>query len=128
LPMVKVFVSVLKVPQKLLLPLIVVLCLIGVYSISSSYLDLMVLAVFGIAGYAIRESGFEPAPLILALVLGPIIETSLSQSLKITRGDFSAVLFRPICLSIFLVVLLSLVAPWVIKIVKKGIRSKNQTV
>ena len=119
LPLVKVFVSVLKVPQKLLLPLIAVLCMIGVYSIGSSSLDLMVLAIFGIAGYAIRESGFEPAPLVLALVLGTIIETALRQSLKITGGDVSSIIFRPICIAIYLLLLLSLAVPYLVKLLKK---------
>jgi putative tricarboxylic transport membrane protein len=119
LPLVKVFVSVLKVPQKLLLPLIVVLCLIGVFSLSSSYLDLMVLAVFGIAGYAMRGSGFEPAPLVLALVLGPMIETALRQSLKITGGEIGAMVFRPICETLYGIVILSFVVPYVLKLGKR---------
>jgi len=119
LPLVKVFVTILKVPQKLLLPLIVVLCLIGVYSLSSSYMDLMVLAVFGLIGYVIRESGFDSAPLILALVLGPMIETALRQSLKITHGDIGAMIFRPICMSLYLMVVLFFVAPYAMKMFKK---------
>ncbi len=119
LPLVKVFVSVLKVPQKLLLPLIVVLCLIGVFSLSSSYLDLMVLAVFGLAGYAIRGSGFEPAPLVLALVLGPMIETALRQSLKITGGDIGALILRPICEFLYVIVVLFFAAPYASKMFKR---------
>jgi putative tricarboxylic transport membrane protein len=121
LPLVKIFVSILKVPRKLLLPLIAVVCLVGVYSIGSSYMDLIVLAVLGIAGYAIRGSGYEPAPLVLALVLGPLIETSLRQSLKITRGDIGPIIFRPICISVYCAVLLFFVAPYVLKPFKERI-------
>ena len=67
----------------------------------------------------IRESGFESAPLILALVLGPMIETALRQSLKITHGDIGAMIFRPICMSLYLMVILFFVAPYVMKILKK---------
>jgi putative tricarboxylic transport membrane protein len=114
LPLVKVFINVLKVPQRILLPLIVVICLIGVYSLNSSYLDLIILAVFGLAGYAIRGIGFEPAPLVLAMVLGPMIETSLRQSLKISGGNIAEMIFRPICLFLYGVILLSFTLPHVL--------------
>jgi putative tricarboxylic transport membrane protein len=123
LPLVKIFVSILKISRKLLLPVIAVVCLVGVYSIGSSYLDLMVLAVFGIAGYAIRGSGYEPAPLVLALVLGPLIETALRQSLKITRGDIGGVILRPICLSIYGAVVIAFLAPVALKFVM-GLKTK----
>jgi putative tricarboxylic transport membrane protein len=116
LPLVNVFIRILKVPRKLLLPLIAVICLIGVYSIGSSYLDLVILAVLGIAGYAIRGTGYEPAPLVLALVLGPMIETALRQSLKLTRGDIGPIIFRPICIVIYGILILSFLAPAVINL------------
>ncbi len=115
LPLVRVFVSVLLVPKRLLLPLLIVLCVVGVYSLNNSYLDLIVLAVFGIIGYAIRGFGFEPAPLVLAMVLGPMIETSLRQSLSISGGDISGVIFRPICLTLYIAVALFLVVPYAAK-------------
>jgi len=118
LPLVKIFVSILKVPRKLLLPLIAVVCLVGVYSIGSSYMDLVVLAVLGIAGYALRGIGYEPAPLVLALVLGPLIETSLRQSLMITRGDIGPIIFRPICISVYCTVLIFFAAPYVLRLFK----------
>lgn len=126
LPMVKVFVNVLKIPKPFLLPLIVVICLIGVYSLSSSYLDLMVLAVFGVIGYAMRGLGFEPAPLVLALVLGPMIETSLRQSLKITQGDVGAMIFRPICVTLYVAMILFFIAPYLVKIFKKKREAEPQ--
>jgi putative tricarboxylic transport membrane protein len=116
LPLVNLFISILKVPRKLLLPLIAVICLIGVYSIGSSYLDLVILAVLGIAGYAIRGTGYEPAPLVLALVLGPMIETALRQSLKLTRGDIGPIIFRPICIVIYSILILSFLVPAVINL------------
>ncbi len=115
LPLVNLSIAILKVPKGLLLPLIAIICLIGVYSIGSSYVDLVILAVLGIAGYALRGTGYEPAPLVLALVLGPLIETSLRQSLKITRGDIGAIVFRPICIAIYGIVILAFLAPHLIK-------------
>lgn len=119
LPLVKVFVSILKIPRKLLIPIIVIVCLIGVYSLNSSYLDLIVLALFGILGFAIRGLGFEPAPLVLALVLGVMIETSLRQALKITGGDISAIIMRPICLTLYITAILFLAIPYIINMIKK---------
>ncbi len=118
LPMVKLFVNILKIPKQLLLPLIALLCLVGVYSVNSSYVDLMVLAFFGIIGFAVRGIGYEPAPMILALVLGPMIETALSQSLKISGGDISAIIFRPICVALYLAASCSLVLPYLIRLVR----------
>lgn len=116
LPLINLFIRILRIPKKLLLPLIAVVCLIGVYSIGSSYLDLVILAVLGIAGYAIRATGYEPAPLVLALVLGPMIETSLRQSLKLTRGDISPIILRPICIVIYGILILSFLAPILVRL------------
>jgi len=119
LPLIKIFVSILKVPKQLLLPLIALLCMVGIYSLNASYLDLVVLAVFGLIGWAVRGIGYEPAPLILALVLGPMIETALSQSLKITRGDIGAIVFRPICLVLYAAVIFSFVLPPLIRLLRR---------
>ena len=63
----QVFIQILKIPRQLCLPLIVLMCLVGVCSVNSSYIDLFVLVLLGIAGYLLREMGYEPAPLVLAL-------------------------------------------------------------
>lgn len=118
LPLVKIFVSILKIPRQILIPIIVVVCLIGVYSLNASYLDLMVLAFFGILGFAIRGLGFEPAPLVLALVLGVMIETSLRQALKISGGDINAIIMRPICLTLYISVILFFSIPYILKMIK----------
>jgi len=118
LPLVNLFVSILKVPRQILLPVIVLLCLVGVYSVNASYVDLMVLVVFGLVGYALRGLGFQPAPLILATVIGPMIETSLRQSLKMTGGSISGLIFRPICLTLYVAVICTFIVPIVIRWVK----------
>ena len=115
LPLVNVFVNILRVPQRILMPIIVLLCLIGVYSVNASLLDLLLLAIFGFIGYVLRQAGFQVAPLILALVIGPMIETSLRQALKISGGNLAEVVFRPICLSLYVATLLCFTVPLVLK-------------
>jgi putative tricarboxylic transport membrane protein len=115
LPLVNLFVGILRIPKPILLPIIVLLCLIGVYSVNASYVDLYAMALFGIFGYALRGAGFRPAPMILAIVIGPMIENSLRQALLISGGDLSALILRPISLTLYVVALGVVLAPWVIK-------------
>ncbi len=124
LPLIKVFMSILRVPKQLLMPLIVVFCIVGVYSINSSYVDLVVLAVFGVVGYMFSRIGFEPAPLVLALVIGPMIETSLRQSLKMTGGNAVEIINRPICITLYLAVISTFIIPYLLKALK---RTKGST-
>jgi len=118
-PLVKVFVNIMKVPEKILIPLVMVFCIVGVYSINSSYVDLMVLAVFGIAGYGMRWLEFEPAPLVLAVLIGPMLESAFRQSIKMTRGDITELLFRPICVGLYLTVILAFLAPFLINLLRR---------
>jgi putative tricarboxylic transport membrane protein len=111
LPLVGVFASLLRVPARYLQPLIVLFCLVGVYSINASIADVWVMLGFGLLGYVLRRAGFEAAPLVLALVLGPMLETSLRQTLIMFKGDFGVFLRRPVSaglllLAVVLVVLL----------------------
>ena len=115
LPLVNVFVNILRIPQRILMPVIVLLCLIGVYSVNASLLDLLLLAIFGFIGYVLRQAGFQVAPLILALVIGPMIETSLRQALKISGGNLAEVVFRPICLALYIATLSCFAVPLVLK-------------
>lgn len=119
LPLVNVFVNILRVPKNILLPTIVLICMIGVYSVNASRLDLLLLAAFGFVGYVLREVGFQPAPLILAMVIGPMIETSLRQSLNITGGNFAGVIFRPICMALYILASLVFIIPAVSKLIRK---------
>lgn len=118
LPLVNIFVSILRVPKNILLPAIVLICLVGVYSVNASPLDLLLLAIFGFVGYGLRKVGFQPAPLILAMVIGPMIETSLRQSLNITGGSLGSVIFRPICLALYTIASLMFILPLALKWIK----------
>jgi putative tricarboxylic transport membrane protein len=119
LPLVNVFVNILRVPQRILMPVIVLVCMVGVYSVNASVLDLLLLAVFGLVGYALRRAGFQVAPMILALVIGPILETSLRQALHISGGNLAAVVFTPISLALYIVTALVFVVPLFMKTVKR---------
>ncbi|MGB9699267.1 MAG: tripartite tricarboxylate transporter permease [Thermodesulfobacteriota bacterium] len=111
LPLVNLFVRILMVPRHILMPIIVLICIIGVYSVNSSTLDLFLLALFGYIGYVLRKHGFQPAPLILAMVIGPMLETSLRQALHISGGSISEIILHPITFTLFLVTALAYVAP-----------------
>jgi putative tricarboxylic transport membrane protein len=128
LPLVNLFVAILKIPQHILLPVIVLICLIGVYTVNSSPLDLLVLAGFGFIGYILRGAGFQPAPLVLAMVIGPLLETSLRQSLNITGGNLEGVIFRPITLTLYILVGLTFIIPLALKIAKKFRQAKPSNV
>jgi putative tricarboxylic transport membrane protein len=96
LPLVSVFASIMRLPQHLLLGVILVLCLVGTYSVNNSFLDIYILLSMGVLGYILRKFKFDMAPLVLALVLGPVMEKSLRQTLVMARGDMGLIFGRPI--------------------------------
>ena len=99
LPLIGLWVQVLKVPYRILFPLILLFCLIGVYSIGNSIFDIYVMIAFGVLGYLMRKLGYEPAPLVLAFVLGPMMENNLRKALILSDGSFSIFVERPISLT-----------------------------
>ena len=96
LPLVGLWVSLLRVPYRLLFPSIIVFCCIGIYSINNSASDVLIAAAFGLFGYWLVKHDFEPAPLVLAFVLGPLMEENLRRAMLIARGDPSVFVTRPI--------------------------------
>jgi putative tricarboxylic transport membrane protein len=114
LPLIGMWVQVLKVPYKILFPLILLFCLIGVYATSNAIFDLYVMIAFGVLGYLMRKFGYEPAPLVLAFVLGPLMENNLRKALILSDGSFLIFVDRPIslvCLILALAILLSPLLP-----------------
>jgi putative tricarboxylic transport membrane protein len=95
LPLIGLWVQVLKVPYKLLFPLILLFCIIGVYSVSSSVFDIYLMIGFGILGYLMQKFEFEAAPLVLGFVLGPLLEHNLRKALIMSDGNFE-IFLRPI--------------------------------
>ena len=115
LPLIGMWVKVLEIPYKLLFPLILLFCLIGAYSINNVVFDLYVMIFFGVMGWVMRKFGYEAAPLVLAYVLGPMLETALRQSLLISGGSFLIFFTRPISaisLGVAFLLLLSNLLPY----------------
>ena len=108
LPLIGMWVQVLKVPYKILFPMILLFCLIGVYSLSNSIFDIYVMIVFGVLGYLMRKLGYEPAPLVLAFVLGPMMENNLRKALIISDGSFWILIDSKISLACLLLAALLL--------------------
>ncbi len=98
LPLIGLWVKLLRVPYAILFPLILFVCLIGCYAVNNSVVDVALMIFFGVAGYLMRKLGYEPAPLVLAFVLSPLLENALRQSLIHSGGSFSIFLIRPISL------------------------------
>jgi putative tricarboxylic transport membrane protein len=118
LPLIGIWVRVLKIPYKILFPLILLFCLIGVYSINGNVFDIFVMILFGIVGYGLRKANYEPAPLVLAFVLGPMLEQNLRQALILSDGNAAVFFTHPIsaaCLLLSLFLLITGVFPGLLK-------------
>jgi TctA family transporter len=98
LPLIGVWVQLLKLPYRMLFPAIVLFCCVGVYTLNNSVSDVILLAVFGIFGYVLFKFDFEPAPLLLGFILGPFIEENLRRALLLSGGDPTTFIERPVSL------------------------------
>lgn len=96
LPLIGVWVQLLRVPFKILFPMIAIFSLIGVYTVNNNIFDVYLMVLFGVIGYFLRKRGYEPAPLAIAFVLEPLVEENFRQSLAISQGSFYIFLSRPI--------------------------------
>ena len=108
LPLIPLWVKILRIPYSYLFPAILVFCIIGSYSLNNNIGDVIVMAFFGVVGYLMKRYDFEAAPLVLALILGPLLEDNLRQALLISRGSFNIFLTRPISASFMIVTILIL--------------------
>lgn len=106
LPLVGIFASILKIPLNILMPLVIIITLTGTYALNNSIFDLLLVIAFGFLGFFMKRTGYEPAPFIIGLVLGPTIERGLVQGLIISNGDIGTFLTRPITAAIFTIGLL----------------------
>ena len=98
LPLVGIFVNVLRIPYVYLYPLVIMFCIIGVYAVNNSIVDVWIMLIMGVIGYGLRKFGLDPAPLVLGLVISPIFEMSLRQSLIMSNGHWTIFFQRPIAL------------------------------
>ena len=101
-PLISVFVQLLRVPGSIMAPLIIVFCVVGAYTLSNSAVEVSIMIGFGIIGYLMRKIDLDPAPLVLAFVLGNILETNFRQSLLVGRGTLSLYYTRPIAVCLLL--------------------------
>ena len=111
LPLIPMWVSVLKIPYSYLSSFIILFCLIGAYSLNNSTTDIYVAIIFSLVGLLMKKFAFEPAPLVLAFVLGPLLETALRRSLILSDGSVLIFLQRPISATFILFSFVVLVAP-----------------
>ncbi len=111
LPLIGLWVKILKIPYPILFPLILVFCLIGGYSLNNNTADVGLMLFFGVFGYLMKKFKYDAAPMVLAMVLGPILDNSLRQSLLMSGGSGMIFLTRPICLAIFAAVAATLLLP-----------------
>lgn len=115
MPLVKVFAKIIQTPKKYLLPIIIAISFFGVYAVQYTTFDLFLLLACGILGYLLVRNDFPVAPLVLALVLGPMIENNMRRALTISNGDFSIFVTKPISLALLIVAAAWLLVPLLLK-------------
>ncbi|MBI6856245.1 tripartite tricarboxylate transporter permease [Pseudomonas cichorii] len=101
LPLIGVWVRLLRVPYRLLFPAILLFCCVGVYSVNNRGFDVALVIIFGLMGYLFRKAKCEPGPLLLGFVLGPLLETNLRRAMLISQGDPATLIERPISAVLF---------------------------
>jgi len=111
LPFVPLFANILRTPKKVLLPLVILFCITGMYTVNNSVADIWSMLAFGALGYLMQKWEYSGAPLLLALVLGPKMEVAFRQALMISHGDFGVFIERPVSLTFILATLLFLLMP-----------------
>lgn len=119
LPLVRVFVKILLVPKWILMPIVVCISCVAVYTINFNIFDIFLMTIFGLIGYFMRKLKFPLAPVILGLVLGPIIETNLSRALLISGGSISIFFDSNISKFLWILTIISIVLPFIVKNIKK---------
>ncbi len=121
LPLIGVWIKLLTIPYKWLFPAIVLFCAVGVYSENNNSFEIWMVAIFGIVGYGFHKLGCEPAPLLLGLILGPMMEENLRRALLLSRGDWSVLVTRPLSAT-----LLALAAILVIVVLLPSVKAKRE--
>jgi putative tricarboxylic transport membrane protein len=110
-PLVGVFVRLVSVRDSILAPVVVAVTMLGVYTVNNNTFDMMLVILFGVVGYVMKKTGFEPGPLVLAFVLGSILETAFRQSMRIFDGNLTGFVTRPISGTLFVAGVLALFVP-----------------
>lgn len=119
--LVKPFSQVTKVPKKYLVPMIVAFCFIGAFALNNSMFDIGVMIIFGFIGYFMQKAGFHPAPVVLAMVLGPMAESRYHQTYTVSNGNvFSYIMSRPLSVALAVIAIIFLISPIFFKNVEQG--------
>jgi putative tricarboxylic transport membrane protein len=126
LPLIGLWVRLLRVPYAILFPLILLVCLIGSYALDKSTIDMSLMLFFGVLGYLMRKFRYETATLILAFVLTPMFESAFRQSLILSSGDFSIFFLRPISGGCLILAGLLLITPVISIFLKRGGGKKKE--
>ena len=121
LPLIGVWIKLLTVPYRWLFPAIVLFCAIGVYSTNNNTWDIWIMGWFGIIGYIFHKLSMEPAPLLLGLILGPMMEENLRRALLLSRGDWSVLVTRPLSATLLFMALVLLII-----VLLPAVRSKRE--
>ena len=108
LPLIGIWVQILKIPYRLLFPLIIIFCYVGVYSLNNNFYELLIMIFFGFIGYLLRKIEYDAGPFLLAMVLGPMVETSFCQSMAISQGNIAIFFQRPISAGLLILVIMIL--------------------
>lgn len=127
MPLIGLWVQVLRVPYNILFPLILMFCVVGVFCSGNAVFDILVMIAFGVLGYLFRKFGYEPAPLVLAFVLGPMLENNLRKSLIMRQGDFGVFLtpISMVCLGLAVLALVVVALPSLSR--KRATIAQNQS-
>jgi putative tricarboxylic transport membrane protein len=125
-PMMRVFVRVLQVPAWLLLPGVTMVSFVGIYSLSGSYFDLLLMVCFGVLGYVLRKLSIPTVPVILGILLGGHMETSLRRAMVLSSGEWTYLFSSPIAIGLWTAAVLGFVAPLFLrKVIKKPERVED---
>lgn len=111
LPLIGIWVKILKVPYPILCPLILLFCVIGSYSLNNNTDDVFIMIAFGIFGYFMKKFDYEAAPLLLALILSPMMENNLRQALLVSQGSFLIFITHPISATLLIIALILIIYP-----------------
>jgi putative tricarboxylic transport membrane protein len=109
LPLIGIWIKLLTVPYRMLFPAILAFCCIGLYTLNNNNFDVYMAVLFGLAGYVFYKLGCEPAPLLLGLILGPMMEENLRRALLLSRGDWTAFITRPLSAGLLIAAALMIV-------------------
>jgi putative tricarboxylic transport membrane protein len=111
LPLIGLWVKILKVPYVILFPLILLFCVVGVYSINNTTDEVILMVVFGIIGYLMKKYAYEAAPMVMAMILSPLMENNLRQSLALSHGSFLIFFTRPLSAILMITAMALLILP-----------------